>query len=248
MIDRHDINTYSKLALGAIFYLDESFKYINSALTSEFASILFSKELDSIEPSTEDREIINRLNIPDHPIGILQSDLPDALTSDTLQLLSLAWDKAMIRSKRESYKFDLKHKISSIELLGHLNNFGFFIEILINRHLLFLNQSKLIDSFSYNRISVAKVMERIIYIFKDELNSGIIQLNEITNLYSLRNKTVHFTPDNALALKPSLLELIQIWNQSVKILVKLEAKENFNEDKFSVRLTEYIKNVKEKWN
>jgi hypothetical protein len=247
MSSKHEIDTYSKLELGATFFLQESFHYLHTALKYEFASIIFSKELDAIEPSKEDREIMNKTDLPNDAVGILQSNIPDILTEKTKSLMSNSWQKAQFRAKTEKHKFGLNHRIDSIEILGHLNNFGFFIETLINRHLLFLSQTKVIDEFSYARISISKVMERLIYIFKDDLNNNKVHLNEITNLFSLRNKTVHFTPDNAIALKPKISELIQIWTQSVKIIKKLEQKEKFNEESFSERLENHITEIKNRW-
>jgi hypothetical protein len=214
---------------------------------NEFASVLFSEELNTIEPSTEDRKILDQTYLPNDAVGILQSKIPDVLTIETTSLMSKAWQKSQFRAENERHKFGLNHRIDSIEILGHLNNFGFFIETLTNRHLLFLNQTGMIDEFSYARISISKIMERLIYIFKDELNGNKIHLNEITNLFSLRNKTVHFTPDNAIALKPKISELIQIWTQSVKIIKKFEQKEKFNEESFSKRLEQNISEVKTLW-
>jgi hypothetical protein len=247
MSSKHEIDTYSKLDLGATFFLEESFHYIDTALKSEFASIIFSKMLDSIEPSTKDRELMEQTELPSDAVGLLQSNLPDILTNKTTNLMSDSWEKAQFIAESEKHKFGLNHRIDSIEILGHLNNFGFFIETLVNRHLLFLNQTKTIDEFSYARISVSKIMERLIYIFKDDLNNNKVHLNEITNLFSLRNKTVHFTPDNAIALKPKISELIQIWTQSVKIIKRFEQKEKFNEEGFSKRLENHIAEIKSHW-
>ncbi|SNQ42452.1 hypothetical protein [Cellulophaga lytica] len=248
MAEKHDIDTYSKLELGASFFLQESFHHIHSALSYEYASILFAEELEKIEPSKADRKVMDTMNLPNNAVGILQSNIPDILTDETLGKMSVSWQKSQLKANNSKHKFGLNHRIDSIEILGHLNNFGFFIETLINRHLLFLKQTKVIDDFSYARISVAKVMERIIYIFKEDLTNGKTQLNEIVNLFSLRNKTVHFTPDNAKALKPKISELIQIWNQSEKLIKKLEKQEKFNEEKFSIRLANHIKEIKERWN
>jgi len=150
-------------------------------------------------------------------------------------------------SKNRAHKFDLTHRINSINILGHLNNFGFFVETLTNRHLLFLQHSGRIDNFIYTRISIAKIMERLIYIFKDELNSNSVHLNEIVNLFSLRNKTVHFTPDNAIALNPKVSELVKIWTQTSKVLKKMEKVEMFNDEKFSEILDEFIHEFKSRW-
>lgn len=247
MKDKHDLNTYSKLELSAIFYLEESFRYIHIALSNEYASIIFAEIIENIDPNEKDRKIVEELNLPEDAIGILQSGIPDVLTPETLNKLSVAWENSRKISNGKNYKFGQKHKVDSIEILGHINNYGFFIETIVNRHLLFLKQSMLIDDFSYARISIAKIMERMIYIFKDELSAGTIHLNEITNLFSLRNKTVHYTPDNAIVLKPSLSELIQIWNQSVNILRIIERREKFSEEKFSSILEKHIEDVKTRW-
>ena len=74
-----------------------------------------------------------------------------------------------------------------------------------------------------------------------------MQINEIANLFALRNKTVHYTPDNAKALKPKLSELLQIWKQAKKIIERLEKKEGFNEDKFSELLEKHINETISCW-
>ncbi|WP_405326117.1 hypothetical protein [Leeuwenhoekiella sp. LLG6367-2.1] len=248
MNNKHDIDTYSKLALGASFYLEESFRCIYESLEYEFAAILFSQLLENIEPSVEDRKIFAKTSLPNDAIGLLQSEIPDILSEPTTKMMSDAWKNAQLRSKTENHKFGLDHKIDSIEILGHLNNFGFFIETIINRHLLFLNQSGKIDDFSYSRFSVAKVMERIIYIFKEDLKNNTIHLNEVQNLFRLRNKTVHYTPDNAKVLKPRISELIKIWTQCAKLIGKLEIQENFNEESFSERILYHSLRLQKKWN
>ncbi|MCP4353757.1 MAG: hypothetical protein GY795_50565 [Desulfobacterales bacterium] len=247
MKKNHDIETYYKLAEGAKFFLDESFHYINEALSDEFASIIFSEKINSVEPSEDDRKIIADSNIPEDTIELLQAEDLDILTEETLNSMSDAWEQAQFLSKTRNHKFGIKHEINSIELLGHFNNFGFFIETLINRHLLYLRQSDFIDDFSYARISTAKVLERLIFIFKEGLNENKVHLNEIANLFSLRNRTVHYTPDNAKALKPKISEMIQIWAQSKKIIERFEKVENFNEDLFSDQLNNHISSFKSKW-
>ncbi|MBC8757265.1 hypothetical protein H2O64_21525 [Kordia sp. YSTF-M3] len=248
MSDKHDINTYEKLALGASFFLEESFKYLDLALRDELTTILFSELLENIEPSKEDEKIFDKLNLPETPIGLLQSDSLEVISDETTKIMFDAWDNAQARAEKEKYKFGLDHKIDSIQILGHLNNFGFFMETIINRHLLFLNQSKIIDDPSYSKISVSRIMERIKYIFKDESNENKVPLNEVQNLFRLRNKTVHFTPDNAKLLKPKISQLMKIWTQCTKLVEKLEQKENFNELNFSKQIINYSRGIQNKWN
>ncbi len=247
MRDKHSLETYEKLAIGGIFYLEASIRYLNTALKNDFATILFNKALKDLEPNESDKKIIERVKLPENHIEVLQSEIPDILTNETIKHMEKEWENARKLAESKKHKFSLDHRIESIEILGHLNNYGFFLETLINRHLLYLNQTGLIDNFSYRRISVAKIMERIIYIFKDDLQNNTVQLNEIQNLFRLRNKTVHFTPDNAQSLKPRISELNQIWNQTNTLLKKLEKIENFNEEKFSDILEYYTKGIKNTW-
>jgi len=58
------------LELGATFFLQESFHYLHTALQYEFASKLFSNELDTIKPSKEDREMIGKTNLPNDAVGL----------------------------------------------------------------------------------------------------------------------------------------------------------------------------------
>lgn len=244
MSRKHEIETYSKLGDGASFFLHESFYYLHKSFEYELAGMIFEEKLNSIEPSREDREMISRIIIPKDSIEYLRSDIPKVFTDKTAGIMFDSWQNSQLEAENGNFKFLLSHRIDSVYMLGHLNNFGFFIETLMNRHLLFLRQVNMIDEFSYSRISISKIMERIIYIFKDELNNNTIHLNEITNLFSLRNKTVHYTPDNAIALKPKISELIQIWTQTEKIIWKLEQKEKFNEERFSAKLDDFITDLK----
>ncbi len=247
MNNQHDLNTYSKLADGANFFLAESFKYIDIALEYELSEILFSKKLESVNPTEKDLSLFEKVRISDDNISVLQSKEENVISDETKKIIKDLWSKSQFEAENKSFKFGLNHNINSIEILGHLNNLGFFIETLVNRHLLFLNQIKKIDNLSYKRFIRAKVMERLIYIFKEDLSSNKVQLNEIVNLFSLRNKTVHFTPDNAKDLKPKISELIQIWNQCIKIISILEKTEKFNEENFSEILKQNINYIKNRW-
>lgn len=247
MTNNHDIEIYSKLGEAINFYLSESFHYLNEALVYEYASIIFSADIDKIDPTDADRRLIENLNLPENPVELLQIDNIEALTDKTTSKMADSWAKAQQIARLKQHSFGHQHEIKTIEILGHLNNFGFFIETLVNRHLLFLNHLNEIDNLSYSRISTARIIDRLIYIFKDDLKLNKVQINEIVNLFSLRNKTVHYTPDNAKELKPKLSELLQIWKQAKKIIQRLEKKERFSEDKFSELLGQYINEINQRW-
>lgn len=247
MTNNHDIVTYSKLGEGINFYLNESFHYLNEALIYEYASIIFSADIDKIDPTDSDRKLIENLSLPESPVEFLQTANIESLTDETASKMADSWKKAQQIARFGQHSFGHQHEINSIEILGHLNNFGFFIETLVNRHLLFLNHLNEIDNLSYSRISTARIIDRLIYIFKDDLKLNKVQINEIVNLFSLRNKTVHYTPDNAKDLKPKLSELLQIWKQAKKIIERLEKKERFSEDKYSELLGQYINDINQRW-
>jgi len=245
--NKFDILTFSKLSEGIDFYLNESFHYINEVLINEYASLLFSKLIETKDFLDKDIEIISKLDIPEKPVELLQSSDLDPITDETAMDLSELWNKAQLYSRSNNYNFGKDHKIVSIEILGHLNSFAFFIETLTNRHLLFLYQTKSIDEFSYNRISKARILERLIYIFKDELKYNKIQFNEISNLFRMRNLTVHFTPENVRKLNPTISQLIKIWKQSKIIVEKFEQREKFNEELYSIKIDNYTTDFKSKW-
>lgn len=248
MNNKHDIETYSRLESAADYFLSSSIISLENAMREESKGLIYLEEIMKIDISEKDKENFEQISLPSNPVELLQMEDKLSISGDLMNKFLNAGYVTEKRLLEEKIKFRKDHKIGSIEILGHLNNFGFFLETIINRHLLFLSHKSEIDSISYNRISIAKIMERIIYLFKDELNNNKIQLNEITNLFSLRNKTVHFTPDNAKALNVKLSELYRIWTQTIKLLKNLEKKEKFNGTQFSERLESDSRNFQNKWN
>ena len=246
MDKNHDILTYVKLAEGARFFLDESFKYVNQALTSEAAGKIFSKLINEIEPTEIDNKMINGKAIPDTPIELLQSAELDILSNETISKFQIAWERANLIARTEKYTFKNDHKVDSIDLLGHLNNLGFFIETLTNRHLLFMNQNGLLDNPNYSKISKARIMERLNIVFAKDFKKNKVDL-KISTLFKLRNKTVHYTPDNAIELKPMISELLSIWEACKKLCEMFEDREKFNEDLFSESIIYYMNNFNAKW-
>lgn len=247
MIRELYIDTSSKHAEEAKFFLVESFHSINEVLWYEFASILFSEMMESIKLSEDDKKKIANINFQEEFINLKQAEIPEVLTGETLNSISTTWEQAQILSKTRNHKFGMSYQINLIELLGHLNNFVFFIETLVNRHLLYLVQSHSIDDFSYSSISKVKVMDRLVFIFKEDLNKNNDYLKEIENLYNLNKKVVYYSLEGANAFKSKVSEMIQIWIDSKKIIERFETVENFNEESFSNQLNNHIISFKNKW-
>lgn len=247
MSSDHSISTFSKLHEATTYYLEQSFYQLEECFRTELAGFIFSVELNKIDPTNGDQHIINTVTLSDNPVELLQSEIPDILSEETLFKMTAAWQVANIRSRTETHRFPKSHKIIAIEILGHINTFGFFIETLINRHLLYLKVAQKIDDLSYSRFSNARAMERLLYMFKEEISNKKLPLNEISLLFSLRNKTVHYTPENANALQPNISELLRIWKQAFKLVRLMEKAERFKDEKFSELLTERIKFFEDNW-
>ena len=247
MSKNHTITTFSKLHEASAYYLEQSFVQLEECFRTELAGFIVSLELDKIYPTKEDQEIVNNTNLIGNPVELLQSEIPDVLSEETLLKMAAAWEVARIRSRTECHKFSKSYKIVAIEILGHINMFGFFIETLVNRHLLYLKFAEKMDEFSYSRFANARTMERLLFMFKDEVGNQKLHLNEISLLFSLRNKTVHYTPDNANALQPDLSELLRIWKQAVKLIKAMEKSEQFQDEKFSDLLIERVQYFENHW-
>lgn len=248
MINIKEYNQYNNLTKAGHFYLEEAFDYINKALRKELRDLIYKKQQFSF--SEDDNKGLEKFDTTKDIVGFLRrgNENFEWLTAETLNNLLETHKKTDEEiSKIENYKFQKDQKVKNIEILGHLNNFAFFIEVLTNRHLLFLKDTKQISPFAYNQISTSKVLNRIIYICKDQLNKEKLNLNEITNLFKLRNKTVHYTPLNSISLQVKLSELIRIWNQSHTLIEIYEKEENFNEKKFSSRLKFQIEILQDAW-
>ena len=244
------IEQYTKLGKAADFYLKESFNYLEIALKKDFRQHVLSEKFKAFEYSDEDIKAIKELNGNQDVLSILQNGDKsiEALSKDTLKkILELHEETDKFVKNLKETKLNKEHSIESIELLGHLNNYSLFIEILTNRHLLFLKHTEKISPFVYNQLSMAKIMNRLIFICKDEIDTNKVQLNEIANLFKFRNKAVHYTPDNAIALQVKISALIRIWKQSVKLIRLFEKREKFRDTKFSNFIETDIDNFEFKW-
>lgn len=247
MKSNHDITTFSKLHEAAVYYLDQSFVQLEECFRTELAGYFMFVELDKIDPTTQDREIISKLEFPKNPVELLQAETPNALSDETSTQMFEAWQIAQFQSRTKFHNFPKDYKLVAIQILGHINTFGFFIETLVNRHLLYQKFVGKIDDKSYSKISSSRVMERLSSMFKDEISKGNLHLNDIRLLFRLRNKTVHYTPDNANALQPKITELVRIWKQATKVLLAMEKSEQFNDEQFSEMLIRQINYFEDKW-
>ena len=247
MNDEHNTLTYQKLALAASFYLEQAFNHLDVALLNDYAAILFRTEEAKIIASQEDIALFGKNKYPEGTIAKMRFDTKNAVSEKTKEVINKAFDETLKRAKKVPYKFKLNHKIQSIEILGHINNFAFFLDVLINRHLLFLMHTNTLNPKEYNNLKNKSPKIKLNTI-KKKLESGNINgLNNILALFTLRNRTVHFTPENADYLEPQISELIEYWRLTVEFVHQIQTKEKFEIGCFVSDINQYSGSVLNKW-
>lgn len=251
MEDKHDAMTYVKLADAANFYLSASFSYIDQALASHLCGILFQEKILKIPVNPKDDELMKNIDwtkLDTDAVTLLrQTEFENNLSAETHVKISRSWEESLAESAKSSRNFRKSETIDGIEILGHINNFAFFIETLVNRHLLFLRHTERLTPFVYNQIAQSKIMNQLIFILKEEVEKNALQFSDVNALFSLRNKTVHYTPDNAISLRINLAALIRIWQETTQLLKIFEARENFAESHFSDKIGNNIEYFNKKW-
>lgn len=249
MESKFNIDSFLKLSEAANFYLEESFKYVNEIFTKDLDKILLVEQLKNVQFSTEDLKLIEEADIPKDSLPYLRSDkrLVQFLSVKLLNKILNAHNEVNKIVSNKKPRIPKKHVIKSIQILGHISNLALFVEVLTNRHLLFLNHNDIIDNFVYNQLSEGKILNIIIFICRDELENGSIKLDSIKHLFKHRNKAVHHTPKNANELKVKVEDLFQIWNQIIKLIALYEEREKFNENKFSSKIKIEKEIIEDTW-
>ena len=117
MSAKHTIETYSKLADGANFYLTEAFSYINICLQSELRNSIFGELIAKIDHTDEDERLLKEYaeSISDDIIENLKPTNIDVLSDKTINSFRNAWQKSKNDVDQIAHKFDKQHKITSIE-------------------------------------------------------------------------------------------------------------------------------------
>lgn len=134
--------------------------------------------------------------------------------------------------------FPVTQELKGRDLMGHVTNFAFVIEILINRHLFIMNLQYEVDNFTFNTLDKASVLNKILYLFKNEIKESKINPDRISSLFKLRNLAVHFTRDNSQRFRTTIQELVEIWKESCKLMELIDQKEEIKDNNFHSMLTE----------
>lgn len=236
------IPSFFNLNEAAFMYLENSFKDVEKALENDVVQELVYFE--KIEYSKDDYELDREYKeSKKDPINFLRSN-QDNMTNLTFIEIKKRRALAILRLRKEKFKIPNNYKIYDLNVLSHITNLALFFEIIINRHLFFLQVTKEISDYQYKQIEKASVINRFLFITKGEN----LTLNFINRLFTLRNIAVHYTATNTSKFNVSIEELKNIWRQIKKILYLFESIEQFEEETYSEILETYIEDFNDKWN
>ena len=209
------------------------------------AGVFFGQMLKTIEPTEADKVVREKSVLPDDVIELMRYD-EEILSDTTISRLSNAWQEAQETAIGKSWDFEPTTECHGTEMLGLMNNLAFFMEVLTYRHLLFLYQTNSISKSIYSKLEQAPMLS-LMYIFKGVSAEKIFEFEKIQLLYRLRNKSVHYTPKNALAFQLQLSELFCIIDEMVAVIALFEEKEKFSEENFSSLLRGAAAHFRKRW-
>lgn len=226
------LSSYTNMSEAIRFFLHESFRHLENEIRYYIASDLYGEKLKSIDITEDDKKISDEFGnkIKDHLDLIHLDESP--LTDETLTRLSNAWVDSQREAEFIDKRFLVNQELKGRDLLGHITNFAFVIEILVNRHLFILNLHNEVDSFTFNSLDKASVLNKLLYLFKDEIKKKEINPDRISNLFKLRNLAVHFTRDNSNRFKTTIQELIDIWKESSRLMDLMNKREKISDNNF----------------
>ncbi len=235
------IPSFNNLRGAAFMYLEDSFNNINDALENDAIQIMVYS--DNFEYSKDDIDLQEEYEkSKENPIEHLRKSRSNITNLTVLRIITRRAN-TIVNMRDINLKFKNKYELSDLRALSHITNLALFIEIIINRHLYFLLAINELSDFEYNQLEKSSVINKILYITKNKK----IDLNFISTLFRLRNFAVHYTATNTTNFNVTIETLRGIWKQIHKILINLESKEKFDEEKYSEIIETYIEEFNERW-
>jgi hypothetical protein len=230
--------SYTNLSEAIRFFLHQSFRHIEHEIRYYIASEIYSDKLKNIDTTEEDKKVVSEFS------GKILTTLDlirfdgNPISENTLMRLTIAWNEAQEEAELTNLRFPVTQELKGPDLMGHVTNFAFVVEILVNRHLFIMNLHGDIDNFTFNSLDKVSVVNKILYLYKTEIKEKKIRPDRISNLFKLRNLAVHFTRDNSQRFKTTIQELVEIWKESGKLMELMETKENIKDNNFYSILSE----------
>ena len=236
------LSSYTNLSESIRFFLYESFRHIEHEIRYHIASEIYGEKLKNIDTTEEDNHVVSKLSGKiETTLDLIKFD-GNPLSENTLTRLTSAWQEAQDETEFTDLRFPVTQELKGRDLMGHVTNFAFVIEILANRHLFIMNLHGDIDNFTFNSLDKASVVNKILYLFKTEIKEKKINPDRISNLFKLRNLAVHFTRDNSQRFKTTIQELVEIWKETCRLMELMNTKEDIKDNDFHSILTDLKEN------
>ena len=208
-----DLTSRFQLTEAATHFLHTSFQHLATSLRLECAGIVFEREIQSIDPP-EDWE---GPNLSESESDLLNLD-EEILPEETLEKLAAAWDNAQNRAFTGEVTVPIDHTIKRVEIASHILNLYSVVETVINRHLHSEKEAGRLDDGVYQSLDRARLLSKMVYVFKEEISSGEFRMDRFKHLNTLRNAAVHYRSESRDRLMPSVKDLTYIWKHVCEIL------------------------------
>jgi hypothetical protein len=224
---------------AAKFFLFDSFKHVEDEMRDRIADELFGREIHKIPATEDDHKIAAQAGekLKEGTVADILGIDDEVLSESTLTKFSEIWVKAQEDSRTILLQFPLSKKLQGRELLGHIVNLAFFVEVLANRHLFLLNVRGQIDDLLYKVLDETSVANRLTYAVTPEMSGGVSQ---IKHLFRLRNYAVHYNLNNVSKFETNLQQLVNIWREVQQVCEVLHKKQNIVERNFGDIIAEFI--------
>lgn len=202
----------------ATFLMEEAFHYIHSAAEYQIASILFGQRIMNIDPDPHWKYPEAAISLTDW-VERKNELIGRALDPATAELMSAAWLSSQEDALTCGLRLPKNAKLQSLtDVVGHVVNLTICLESILNRHLYFLVKAGDLDTDLYRSIDRAELMPKLLFCFKNEIETKDLYVSRIKQLIGFRNHSVHYRIESPDSLLPASEDLIEIWKQFGNIL------------------------------
>jgi hypothetical protein len=240
---RHGTNafeSFSRLEEAATFFLYSAFDHVQVALQLEVAGVIFAEMIDRIEPEPGWVAPSLPTALPDF-LNVIKCEDTQVISDSTSSQLAAAWDQAQTMAVSSGRKLGRTHTFERIEILGCVIDLAACVEAVINRHLFYMRESGRLEDHLYASLDRTEVVPKILFAFKDEVQSGKLPTGRIVNLFRLRNQAVHFKASTANSMSLTPKDLLDIWREVGQLLEFVEGRPT------QIELCNLADEVKTKW-
>jgi hypothetical protein len=206
------LTNFGRLEEAATFFLYTAFDHVHMAAQLEVAGMLFAERIQTIDP--EPGWVVPSLpaTLPELLHEVIYNDV-QVISEATASKLAHAWEEAQALAPSSGRRITKSHAIESIEIVGHIINLAACVESVINRHLFFMREAGTLESHLYSNLDRTEVVPKILFAFKAEIQSKQLSTSRLVHLFRLRNQAVHFKASSAESIKPTVEELLGIWQE-----------------------------------